>query len=94
MNLNFENGDVSEAYMNYLKVCAYFRNDSQLNIKDYVKLYPIFCFNTTSQDETITSNSINIEIEKDGADEYTAFCLILEESHTRVNLSDHSIKKL
>ena len=37
MNLNFENGDVSEAYMNYLKTCDYFGNDSQLNIKNYLK---------------------------------------------------------
>ena len=94
MKLNFEDGDVSEAYMSFLKACDYFGNDSQLNIKDYVSLYPIFCFNTTSQDETITSNSITVTIEKDGTDQYTAFCLMLEETHIRVNLGDNSIKKL
>jgi hypothetical protein len=94
MSFNFENGDVGEPYLTYTKACDFFGNECQLNIKYFTKYHPVFCFNTTSQLENLTGNSVNITIEKEGTDQITAYCLTFEENHIIANLGDHTIKKL
>jgi hypothetical protein len=94
IKFNSATGDVAEPYLEYIKSCEFFGYEPQFNIKDYTTLYPIISINTTNQPEKLTGNSVSIRIEKDGTDQYTAYCLLLEESHLSVNLEDHSIRKL
>ena len=94
MNFNFTDGDAGEPYLAYVKACEFFQTEPQFNIKEFTTFYPIFAFNTTSQLETLDGNSVSITIEKEGTAQITAFCLMLEESYTIVNLGDHSVKKL
>jgi double jelly roll domain-containing protein len=94
INFNSDTGDVAELYLAYIKSCEFFGYEPQLNIKEYTSLYPIICNNTTNQPETLVGNSVSVSIEKDGTDQITAYCLLLEESLIVANLGDHSIKKL
>jgi len=94
IKVNSDEGNVGEAYLSYVNGCEYFGYEPQLTIKDFTNYYPIFTINTTSQLETLNGNSIVVTIEKDGNDEITAFCFMMEEAHIIFNTSDHSIKKL
>ena len=90
--VNRDEGNVGEAYLSYVNGCEYFGHEPQLTIKDFTNYYPIFIINTTSQLETLNGNSIVVTIEKDGNDEITAFCFMMEEARIIFNTSDHSIK--
>ncbi len=94
MSFNFNNGDVGEPYLAYTEACEYYGNECQLNINDFTKCHPVFCFNTTSQLENLTGNSVNITIEKEGTDQITTYCPMFEETHIIANLGDLTIKKL
>jgi hypothetical protein len=94
MNLNTDTGDVGEPYLAKIEACSYFGVECQLNIKEFIELYPVFCFNTTPQNEALQGNSLSILIEKNGTDQMTAYALMLEEEHINANLADNSIRKL
>jgi hypothetical protein len=61
IRMNFiEKTDVSEIYDNYKKVCECFGTFPQLSVYEFMKMYPIFCFDLTCQDNDIVRNGADV----------------------------------
>jgi len=89
MRLNTDEGDIAEPYQAYIEACKYFGNECQLKVHEFRDLYPIFCFNTSSQPELMQfGNEAVAIIEKNGADEMEVFAMCLEDTHVTYNISN------
>jgi len=82
VNQNPENFNIFEAYIQYEAVCKIFGIEPPLNPIDFKKLYTLYCFDLSAQDENLAKkgSSIQLHIKKSSAESLTAYCLILEDS--------------
>jgi hypothetical protein len=89
MKFNFEQGDVAEPYLAYIESCYAFNYEPQLNIVEFRDLYPVFCFNTSAQNEILKNgNEAFVLIEKEGNDLVEIFTCCLEDCHLSYNLNN------
>ena len=88
MEMNFLDANIVEPYISYINCCMRFGNEPQLTLHEFNKLYPIMCFDVSSQPQLLKSNGINITlyIKKSSALTLLGYCLILEESHHTIDV--------
>lgn len=92
MRLNTDEGDIAEPYQAYIEACRSFGNECQLKVSEFRDLYPIFCFDTSSQPELMQyGNEAVAIIEKNGADEMEVFALCLEDTHISYNIANGTV---
>jgi hypothetical protein len=79
---NPQNFNVFEAYIQYESMCKVFGIEPPLNPIDFKKLYTLYCFDLSAQDENLVKNGVNIQlaIKKSSAEPLSAYCLILEDA--------------
>ena len=79
VTLNPQHFNIFEAYIMYESVCKVFGIKPQLNPMDFKKLYTLYCFDLSAQDENLVKNGVNIQlcIKKSSAESLDAYCLIL-----------------
>jgi hypothetical protein len=83
MRFNFSDNKISEPYKAYIDCCRVFGNDPQITYLEFKNLYPIFCYNSSSQPEQLKTNSIDLtlHIEKSSGLSLTAYALVFEDTH-------------
>ena len=76
-------------YSHYVALCKVFANDSQLNLRNVMNLYTIFCFDFTAQDiEETNGYQVTIHINKDTEFKAKCCCVILEEKKLTIGIQD------
>ena len=76
-------------YSHYISLCQIFANNPQLNLRDFMKLYTIFCFDFTTQDmEETNGYQVTIHINKDTEFKAKCCCVILEEKKLTIGIQD------
>ena len=81
----------SEGFEAYVEMCKNFGTSPQLNPKDWRDLYPIFCFDLSSQSEDIAKNGcdITIEMEKNRSDlKLKAHAVLLVETENKIEVNN------
>jgi len=54
--------DLTEPYDNYKKMCSKFFNFPQLSMYEFSHMYPMYCFDTSCQDEDIVRSGSNVSL--------------------------------
>ena len=82
VNQSPQNFNVFEAYNQYEAVCKVFGIKPPLDPIDFQKLYCLYCFDLSAQDENLSKNGVKIQlkIKKSSAESLTGYCLVLEDS--------------
>ena len=82
VTLNPQHSNVFEAYIMYESVCKVFGIEPPLNPNDFRKLYTLYCFDLSAQDENLVKNGVNIQlvIKKPSDKPLNAYCLLLEDA--------------
>ena len=76
-------------YSYYVSMCNVFGNEPQLNLRDFMNLYSIFCFDFTAQDNEETSGyQVTIHIQKDTTFKAKCYCVILEEKKSTIYIQE------
>ena len=93
---NPQNFNIFETYNSYEEMCRVFGTEPQLNPIDFRKLYPIYCFDLSAQDENLVKNGVNIQlrIKKTSDEQLTAYCLILEETSHLIKVIDSRMTRI
>ena len=89
MRLNTDESDIAEPYLAYIEACNDFGIECQLKVHEFRDLFPVFCFNTSSQSELMQAGNEAVAIiEKNGSDSMEVFAVCLEDSHVIYNISN------
>ena len=85
MKFDITKNDNVLPYKYYISMCKVFGNDPQLNLRDFMNLYSIFCFDFTAQDDEVTNGyQVTIHIQKDTTFKAKCYCVILEEKKSTI----------
>ena len=80
-------------YKHYVSLCRVFGNESQLNLRDFMNLYWIFCFDFTTQDNEETNGyQVTIHIQKDTTFKAKCYCVIFVEKKSVILIQQRKIK--
>ena len=95
MKFNFEENNIAEPYYAYIQACKTQGVEPQLSLLDFL-LYPIFCFDTSAQPESLKSHGINLtlKIEKDSTVKLEGFALILEDSYFKIDVGNGTMLRI
>jgi hypothetical protein len=96
MQFKFSNYNIAEPYMNYVNACLTFGNHPQLSVQEFKDLYPIFVFDTSSQDEKLKTNDLDItlHIEKSSGVTLQGYSLLLENCQFTIDVGKGSMLRL
>ena len=82
-------------YSQYVALFRVFANDPQLNLRDFMNLYTMFCFDFTSQDmEETNGYQVTIHINKNTDFKAKCCCVILEEKKSTIGIQDGKMMHL
>ena len=93
MIFNSAKNQLVEPYFAYVNICRANKIKPQLSLLDWKRLYPIFCFDCSNQDDRLVINGVDVQIHitKDDNYEPKLFALILEEKQIEFKLSNSKI---
>jgi len=96
VNIDPEKDEVNQSYHNYFEMCKTFNVNPQFDYTNFLKNYPIFCFNVSAHDENLTKNGVQIviNIEKNTAVELTGYCLVLEEQEHVIKIMERHMTRI
>jgi hypothetical protein len=96
MQFNFKEFNAAEPYKAYVEACKTFGVESCITLWEYINIYPIFVFDTSSQPDQLRSNGIQItlHIEKASTSTFTAFALMLEDALYKIDTGDGKMLRI
>ncbi len=89
MELKPTESSMQHPYGNYIEMCKIFGNEPMYDYRTFKDFYSVFCFDTSSQQEDLKKNGVQIslEIEKSADFKLHAYCLILEDSEYTITVN-------